>query len=283
MTKKASNVSVSSNLFDTTSKPRKQNRKPEAQPEAQPEDKTEDKTEKLFKQAVNGIKTLCNVLSAKTEMPYDKIKTALFELCGKNTDAITALAHNTHIYTSIISRIIDNGENMTLAIPMAYFTAKRGMMLDVERNILNIITPFKKNQVWTCGAVETRNAPTTWGVAQGCFVEIKEGIILMFPDLKEPLKTVKKTLANGEKTLAPIVTFQWTSKAARVRAFSLKAYGSKTALDECMKFYGCTQDVLDGIDKTENANTSKSSGSKATKKEQAESVKNLLLAMWDEE
>ena len=276
MTKKATtNVTNSSNLFDNVSKPRKTNRK--AEPQAEPQ------AEKTFKKAVRSIKALCTLLSTKTVMPYDKVKAALFEQCGKNIDTITALAENIDIYRTVVERVIDKGELMTLAIPMAYYTAKQPRLLEVERNILNIITPYQKSKQWTCGAVENRNAPTTWGIAQGCFVETINGLTLLSPTLREPLKTSQKTTASGEKETAPKVEFQWRSKAARIRAFALKAYGNKTALDETMLYYGCDRTVLDGLDKAEASVNATASGSKQTKKEQAQTVKHLLSTYWDED
>ena len=237
-----------------------------------------------MRRCILSVKQLCSVLASKTVMPKDTIKTALLDLCGKNTTAIYALAYHANIYENMITRIIDKGEAMTLAIPMSFHEWNVYSMEPVERNILNILTPFKKQGQWTCGAAETRNAPTTWAIAQGAFLETVDGIVLAQPNEKRALKTAVKTAPNGQKVTEPTVTFQWKSKAARIRAYAAAAYGDKTALDDMMAFYGCPRSILIELDETENnANTSVSKRGGVTKKAQAENVKNLLLSMWDAE
>ena len=242
---------------------------------------------KEMKMCVVSIKALCSLLDRKTVMPSEIIQTALLELCGKNTRAIHALAYHGNIYETMIKRIIDNGEAMTLAIPMAYHAWDVHSMESVERNILNILTPFKKQNQWTCGAAEARNAPTTWAIAQGAFFEVENGgIVLAQPTERRALKTAVKTAPNGEKVTEPTVSFQWKSKAARIRAYAAAAYQDKTALDETMMFYGCPRSVLSDLDNTEAAANTRGGGSKSggmTKKETAEIVKNLLLSMWDDD
>ena len=164
---------------------------------------------------------------------------------------------------SLIDMIVLEGIEMTVALPCAMHKHNFDRIPEDLRPVLNLITPYQVENHWTCATLaKPRNAVATWGIAQGAFVEVmaegKPVIMRIDKAIGFELATKETQDETGALVRKSTITFLWQAKAARCRKYAKRVGIKQKDMDAVLLYFGCPQNVLDGLD------TVKTSGKGAT-------------------
>ena len=236
------------------------------------------RTNRLVAQAILRIE---DRLVERTCIDRARIHEDLFRCVAKDTEGEAAFftARYESAILDMIDMIVLEGVEMTVALPVAWYKHDKSIMPDALRPVLNLITPYQTDSKWTCATLaKPRNAVATWGIAQGCFVEvIIEGQSVIRRIDKAygyPLSMKDSQNETGQIVKKPIVTYLWPAKAARCHKFAARVGMTREDMDAILVSFGCPADMLAELDSA----VSSARRSTVTKEAKVKALYNALLS-----